>query len=339
MNQSLFGRLPDGVAVTQFTLTNPRGITCKLLDYGVTIASLEVPGPRGDRADVVLGFDTIDGYLENTFFGPVCGRVANRIGGAMFSLDGKTIRLTANEGGNQLHGGRRGFDKVVWNTQPKDDGIEFSYLSRDGEEGYPGNVDTRVLVRLTDKNELRLDYTATTDRATAVNLTSHGYFNLAGRGDVLDHELALAADLYTPADAALIPTGEIRPVAGTAMDFRKPAVIGTQMKRFPEAAGGYDNNFVINGGGNSLVLAARVRDPKSGRVMETWTTQPGVQFYTANHFNGLSGRGGVRYEKFGGLCLETQHFPDSVNKPQFPSILLRPGEIYRQTCVYAFPQA
>jgi len=282
MKKKIFGKLPDGAAVEQFVLTNKHGVVCKLLNYGVTIVSLEVPDAKGQLANVVLGFDDLEGYLQNAFFGPVCGRVANRIGGAKFTLDGKIYKLTANESENQLHGGKRGFDKVVWNVKPLanggNGGIEFSCLSRDGEEGYPGNLEAKVLVTLTDENELRFDYLAATDKPTAVNLTSHGYFNLAGGGDILDHELTLAADFYTPTDAKLIPTGEITPVKGTAMDFIKPVTIGSQMKKFRAAATGFDCNFVINGGGENLTFAARVREPKSGRVMEVWTTQPGVQF-------------------------------------------------------------
>lgn len=328
--------MPDGATVDQFTLANTKGVTCVLLNYGVRIASLRVPDAKGNIADVILGFGDLDAYLKNGHFAPVCGRVANRISGAKFSINGATYKLTANEGENQLHGGKHGFDKALWRAAAKGDGVEFSYLSRDGEEGFPGNLDVKVLVTLSDANEFRLDYTAVTDKTTPVNLTSHGYFNLAGGGNVLDHELMLAADFYTPTDSKLIPTGEIKPVKGTGMDFTTSTPIGSQMKKFPEMASGYDCNFVINGGGKNLVLAARVCDPKSGRIMETWTTQPGVQLYTANHFKGIIGRGGVRYEKFGGFCLETQHFPDSVNKPQFPSILLQPGEVYRQTCVYKF---
>jgi aldose 1-epimerase len=336
MQKNIFGKLPDGQTVEQFTLTNANGIICKLLNYGATIASLEVPDAKGNPANVILGFDDLNGYLQNTFFGSVCGRTANRIAGAKFSLDGKIYKLTANEGENQLHGGNRGFDKQVWRAQEKSGGVEFSYSSRDGEEGFPGNLEANVLFTLTDKNELRLDYSAATDKPTPVNLTSHGYFNLAGSGNVSSHEIFLAADFFTPADSKLIPTGEIKSVKGTPMDFTEPKTIGAQIKKFPAAASGYDSNFVINGGGKNLTLAARVREPGSGRVMETWTTQPGVQFYTANHFNGFAGRGGARCEKFGAFCLETQHFPDSVNKPQFPSVILRPGEIYRQTCIYKF---
>lgn len=336
MQKNIFGKLPDGQIVEQFILTSANGIVCKLLNYGATIASLEVPDANGNLSNVVLGFDDLNGYLQNTFFGSVCGRTANRIGGAKFSLDGKTYKLTANEGENQLHGGNRGFDKQIWRAEEKSGGVEFSYLSRDGEEGFPGNLEAKVLVTLTNENEVRLDYSATTDKPTPVNLTSHGYFNLAGSGDVLEHEVSLAADFYTPTDSKLIPTGEIKSVKNSAFDFTTPKTIGSQFKKFPETAGGYDCNFVINDGGKNLSLAARVREPKSGRIMETWTTQPGVQFYTANHFNGIAGRDGARYEKFGAFCLETQHFPDSVNKPQFPSVILRPGEIYRQTCIYKF---
>jgi aldose 1-epimerase len=331
-----YGKMPDGTVVDEFTLTNANGVACKFISYGVRLTSITTPDAKGNLADVLLGFDNLDAYLHNGHFAPVCGRVANRIGGAKFSIDGMSYKVTANEGENQLHGGKNGFDKPVWRAVEKDDGVEFSYLSRDGEEGFPGNLEVKTLVSLTDANELRLDYTAITDKPTPVNLTSHGYFNLAGAGNVLDHKLLLAADFYTPTNAKLIPTGEIKSVTGTAFDFTTPKAIGSQMKQFPEAAGGYDINFVINGGGKNLTLAARVREPKSGRVMETWTTQPGVQLYTANHFKGIAGRGGARYEKFAGFCLETQHFPDSVNQPQFPTTILRPGEVYRHTCIYKF---
>jgi aldose 1-epimerase len=336
MQREIFGKLPDDRTVEQFILANANGLVCKLLNYGATISSLEIPDTKGNLANVILGFDNLEGYLQNTFFGSVCGRTANRIRGAKFSLDGKIYKLTANEGENQLHGGSRGFDKQLWRAEEKSGGVEFSYLSRDGEEGFPGNLEAKVLVTLTDKNEVRLDYSATTDKPTPVNLTSHGYFNLAGSGDVLNHEVFFATDFYTPTDSKLIPTGEIISVKNTALDFTSPKTIGAQIKKFSEVTGGYDCNFVINGGGKNLTLAARVHDLKSGRVMEAWTTQPGVQFYTANHFNGIRGRGGARYEKFGAFCLEAQHFPDSVNQPNFPSVILRPGEIYRQTCIYKF---
>lgn len=331
-----YGKMPDGAPVERFTFTNANGMVCEVINYGVRLTSIKVPDAKGRTADVLLGFDNLDAYLHNGHFAPVCGRVANRISGAKFTLDGVTYKLVANEGENQLHGGKKGFDKAVWRAAEKGGGVEFSYLSRDGEEGFPGNLEVKTLVTLTDANELRLDYTATTDKPTPVNLTSHGYFNLAGNGNVLDHELMLAADYYTPTGAKLIPTGEIKPVKGSAMDFTTPKTIGSQMKQYPEAAGGYDCNFVINGVGREMTLAARVREPKSGRVMETWTTQPGVQLYTANHFKGIAGRGGDKYEKFAGFCLETQHFPDSVNQPRFPSTILRPGEIYRHTCIYKF---
>lgn len=328
--------MPDGTAVDRFTLANANGVSCTLLNYGVRISSIRVPDAKGNVVDVILGFDDLESYLRNGHFACVCGRVANRISGAKFSIEGTTYKVTANEGENQLHGGKHGFDKAVWRAVEQGNGVEFSYTSRDGEEGFPGNLEVKTLVTLTDANELRLDYTAVTDKPTPVNLTSHGYFNLAGGGSALDHELMLAADFYTPTDAKLIPTGQIKSVKGTAMDFTTPKTIGSQMAKFPEAASGYDCNFVINGGGKNLVLAARARDPKSGRVMETWTTQPGVQLYTAIHFKGIAGRGGAHYEKSAGFCLETQHFPDSVNRPEFPSTILRPGEVYRHTCIYKF---
>jgi aldose 1-epimerase len=307
---------------------------------------MHVPDRNGKLDDVVLGFDNLESYLKgHPLFGAVVGRVANRIGGAKFTLDGQEYKLAANNGRNSIHGGRRGFDKVVWQGEPvaAQDGvaIKLSYRSSDGEEGFPGNLSVALTYTLTNQNELRLDYTATTDKPTPVNLTNHSYFNLAGAGsagDVLGHELMLAADQYTPADNELIPTGEIKPVAGTPLDFTKPTPIGARIEQLRERPyGGYDHNYVLNSGGKALALGARVYEPKTGRVMEMSTTQPGVQLFTANGMSGkLKGKGGAAYPRHGGFCLETQHFPDSVNKPNFPSVILRPGVTYRQTTVFKF---
>jgi aldose 1-epimerase len=339
---SSFGKLPDGTPVQLFTLINSAGLIAKITDYGTIITELHVPDRAGNNGDVVLGFDNLAQYLKgHPCFGCTVGRVANRIAKGRFTLDGKNYTLAINNGPNHLHGGLKGFDKVLWTAAPQTGAaVRFTYTSADGEEGYPGKLDVTVQITLTDKNELAIEYTAVGEKPTPVNLTNHSYFNLAGQGDVLNHELVIPADHFTPKDDTNIPTGEIKPVRGTPMDFTQPHAVGSRFNELKEKPTGYDHNFVLNGGGKSLSLAARVFEPKSGRVLEQFTTEPGVQLYTANYLDGsLTGKRGQVYRQHAGLCLETQHFPDSVNKPQFPSIILRPGQTYRQTTVHKFSTA
>jgi len=339
-----FGKTADGTAVDLFVLTNAKGMRAKVMTYGATLTELLVPDRDGKLDDVVLGFDDLDGYLAgHPFFGSTVGRFANRIAKGKFTLDGKEYTLAINNGPNTLHGGKKGFDKAIWNPEPvlsgDDPAIRFTYRSPDGEEGYPGNLSVAVTYTLTNDNALKIHYAASTDKATPVNLTNHTYFNLAGAkaGNILGHEMTISADTYTPADDTLIPTGEIKPVKGTPLDFTTPTLIGAHINQIKAEPVGYDHNFVLNGGGKSLALAARVHDPKTGRVLEMSTTEPGVQFYTGNFLDGkLKGRGGVAYKQHGAFCLEAQHFPDSVNHSTFPSTILRPGQTYTQTTVYKF---
>jgi aldose 1-epimerase len=344
IEKSLFGRMPDGTAVDLYTLTNASGMKVKITSYGALVTELHVLDRTGKLADVVLGFDNLAAYLAgHPLFGAVVGRYANRIAGGKFTLDGREYTLFLNNGPNAIHGGKKGFDKVVWHAEPLTRtevvAVRLAYTSPDGEEGYPGTLKVTVTYTLTDRNELRLDYEATTDKATPINLTNHSYFNLAGQGsgDILGHELTLAADHYTPADDTLIPTGKIEPVKGTPLDFTQPHTLGERIEQLKPKPGGYDHNFALNSGGKSLALAARVHEPTTGRVMEVLTTEPGVQFYTANSFKGtIKGKGGVTYPRHAGLCLETQHFPDSVHHENFPSVILRPGQTYRQTTIFKF---
>ncbi len=343
MQKEIFGRLPDGTAVELYTLTNGKGVRTRIMTYGATIVSLEVPDRSGNRADICLGHDALAGYLErntNPYFGSIIGRYGNRIAKGQFMLDGAAYQLAKNNGENSLHGGLRGFDAAVWGAEPVRGegavGVKFTYLSRDGEEGYPGNLKVTVVYTLTDQNELKISYEAATDKATPVNLTNHAYFNLAGQGegDILGHELMLNAEAFTPVDAGLIPTGEIRPVKGTPWDFTSPKAIGAEIAL---VEGGYDHNFVLRGGGGPLELAARVHEPGSGRVMEILTTEPAIQFYTGNFLDGtIVGKGGKAYKKHSGFCLETQHFPDSPNNPNFPSTILRRGETFNSLTVHRF---
>jgi aldose 1-epimerase len=343
-----YGKTPGGEQVDVYTLTNAKGVEAKIITYGGRIISLKVPDRTGAIGDVVLGFDSLDGYLkDNPFFGALVGRYGNRIAKGKFTLDGKEYSLPVNNGANALHGGIKGFDKHLWTAKPGEgkDGptLKLTYVSKDGEEGYPGTLTAVVTYTLTSNNELRIHYEATTDKPTVLNLTNHSYFNLAGagEGDILGHVLMLNADKFTPVDSGLIPTGELRAVDGTPFDFRKATAIGARIDQTSDEqikfGGGYDHNFVLNGKAGTLRQVARVSEPKTGRVMEVLTTEPGVQFYTGNFLNGsLTGKGGKVYNKRYGFCLETQHYPDSPNKPDFPSTVLRPGAKYDTTTVFKF---
>jgi len=343
-----FGKTPDGQPVDLYVLTNKGGAEASITNYGGAVVSIKVPDRNGKPADVVLGYDSADGYVnDKSHFGGIIGRFGNRIAHAQFVLDGKTYTLAKNNGENTLHGGVKGFDKALWTakTLPAKDGqsLELSYLSKDGDEGFPGNLKVTVTYTWTDANALQIEYSATTDKKTVVNLTNHSYFNLAGQGsgDILGHQLVIEADKFTPVDAGLIPTGELRDVGGTPFDFRKPVAIGARTDQDDDQlklGGGYDHNYVLRrsaGGGESR--AARVVEPASGRVLEVWTTEPGVQFYTGNFLDGKTpGKGGFTYPRRNAFCLETQHFPDSPNQPKFPSVVLKPGERYHTITTYKF---
>jgi aldose 1-epimerase len=340
-----FGKMPDGKVVEMFALTNANGVEIRAITYGAIITSLKAPDRAGKLTDVVLGFDSLDGYLKgHPYFGCVVGRYGNRIAKGQFTLDGQTYKLATNNGPNHLHGGNVGFDKFLWTAEPVKgrNAVAFSRMSPDDEEGYPGNLKVRVTYTLTDKNELIVDYHATTDKATPVNLTQHTYFNLAGHGsgDILGHVMMINANRYTPVDETLIPTGELAPVQRTPFDFRKPTPIGARIDGdHPQLKNGrgYDHNFVLNRQGSGLRLAARVTEPKSGRTLEVRTHEPGVQFYTGNFLDGtLTGKDGAVYKHRTGFCLETQHFPDSPNKPNFPSTILKPGAEYNTQTVFTF---
>jgi aldose 1-epimerase len=339
-----FGKTANGETVKEYTITNAKGVVVKLLSRGATLSEWHVPDKNGKMDDVVFGFDDVAGYESkaNGYFGATAGRVANRIAGGKFKIDGKEYTLAKNDGPNTLHGGvKRSLDKVVWIGQPferpEGQGVSFKYVSPDGEEGFPGTLAIRVTYTLTDKNELRIDYDATTDKPTPINLTNHAYFNLSGAGSptILDHELMLAADHFTPIDDTLIPTGEIAPVAGTPFDFREFHKIRERVDQLNDKPGkGYDHNFVLNNQTGKLALAAKVKDAKSGRVLSVYTTEPGIQFYGGNFLDGAKGKGGKSYAHRSGLCLETQHYPDSINQPKFPPVILRPGKTYKHTTVY-----
>ncbi len=337
-----FGRTADGTAVDLYVLTNARGVVAKIMTYGALMTELHVPDRSGKLGDIVLGFDKLEPYLKgHPYFGATIGRVGNRIAKGKFTLNGKSYSLACNDGPNHLHGGVRGFDKVVWQAEPvtvkNGVAVKFTYVSKDGEEGYPGTLTASVTYTLTNDNELRLDYAAKTDQPTPVNLTNHSYWNLAGDGDILGHHLALEADRYTPVDDTLIPTGELAPVKGTPMDFTKPHPIGDRLLELQGSPRGYDHNFVLNSGGGRMSRAASVYEPKMGRTLEILTDQPGVQFYSGNFLDAtLTGKRNVTYHKYHGFCLETQHFPDSVNQPKFPSVILRPGKKYKTSTVHVF---
>jgi aldose 1-epimerase len=348
MEKKAFGTTPDGKTADLYVLTNKNGMEVSITNFGGIVVSVKVADKQGKFADVVLGFDTLDGYVaDKSYFGALVGRYGNRIGGAKFGIDGVTYTLPKNNGENCLHGGIKGFNKMLWDARDVSNGdepaLELKYTSKDGEEGFPGNLMTTVVFTLTNKNELKINYSATTDKKTVVNLTNHSYFNLAGQGngDILKSVLRVNADKFTPVDAALIPTGELKSVEGTPFDFRKPTEIGARVDQNDEQiklGHGYDHNFVLNKEKPSgPALAARVEEPTTGRVLEVWTTEPGIQFYTANFLDGtVHGKGGIAYGRRTAFCLETQHFPDSPNKPSFPSTMLSPGQHYQTTTIYKF---
>jgi aldose 1-epimerase len=339
-----FGKTAQGEPVYLHTLTNKNGMSVSIMDYGATVVKLIVPDRDGKLGDVALGFDRLAPYFPlTTYFGATIGRYGNRIAKGQFELGGHTYQLPVNNGANSLHGGIRGFDKRVWKEEAVESdspAIRFSRLSPDGEEGYPGNLYASVTFTLTEDNRLRISYQATTDKPTVINMTNHTYFNLAGAGNgtILDHVVTLHANAYTPVDSGLIPTGEIKDVKDTPFDFRSPTPIGLHLKETGGTPTGYDHNFVLEKGiFSDWGLAAKVEDPKSGRTLEVYTDQPGVQFYTSNFLDGtLTGKGGKVYPQYGAFCLETQHFPDSPNHDNFPSTVLNPGQTYKTTTVFAF---
>jgi aldose 1-epimerase len=343
VDHKAFGKLPDGTPVELYTLSNAGGMQAGIMTYGGAVVSLTAPDRNGKYADIVLGMENLQGYLAGVpYFGALIGRYGNRIGHAKFVLNGKSYLLPANDNGNTLHGGDKGFDKHVWTAKElAGPALELTYVSRDGEEGFPGTLTAKVVYTLTSANELKIEYTATTDQDTVVNLTNHSYFNLAGQGEgtVLDHQVMINASRFTPVDKVLIPTGELKPVEGTPFDFTKPTAIGARIGQSDEQlqfGKGYDHNWVLNPSGG-MNTAAEVYEPTSGRVMTVTTTEPGLQFYTGNFLDGtLKGKGGKVYPLRSAFCMETQHYPDSPNKPSFPSTTLKPGETYHTTTVYKF---
>jgi aldose 1-epimerase len=352
VSKEAFGQMTDGTPVEKYTLSNVHGMEVGIITYGGAVQSIKVPDKDGKVGDVALGFDNLADYLKanNPYFGALIGRYGNRIAKGQFVLDGKTYQIPANNGPNALHGGPKGFDKQVWAATPITDsdwvGVELSYFSPDGQMGFPGNLAVTVRYTLNNDNELRIDYSAVTDKDTIINLTNHTYFNLAGagHGTILDQVAMINADKFTPVDKTLIPTGELQDVKGTPFDFTQPTAIGAriqadneQLKNAEPKQGGYDHNWVFNNPGNLSALAVRVFDPKSGRVVEMYTTEPGVQFYVGNFLDGsLKGKDGLSYEHWGAFTLEAQHYPDSPNQPKFPSTELKPGEKYSQTTIYKF---
>jgi aldose 1-epimerase len=347
MEKISFGKTTEGTEVFLYTLHSKNGMEARITNYGGIVVSLVVPDREGKGADVVLGFDSLTSYIKDSpYFGALVGRYGNRIGKGTFELNGASYKLARNNGVNHLHGGLKGFDKVVWNVDGQQSkagkSLVLNYLSKDGEEGYPGNLSVKVVYSVTDSNELKIEYSATTDKPTVVNLTHHSYFNLAGagNGNILAHELFIDADRFTPVDTGLIPTGALKNVKGTPMDFTVPTAIGARINDTYDQlkdGGGYDHNWVLNKTANTFALAARVYEKTSGRVMEVLTTEPGVQFYAGNFLNGTHvGKGGKKYDHRFGFCLETQHFPDSPNIPKFPSTTLNPGQTLTSTTVYRF---
>lgn len=347
ITQQDFGKTPEGKTATLFTLVNKHGARVRLTNYGGIVTSLEVPDVNGTLGDVVLGYDNLDGYIKSSpYFGCLVGRYGNRIAKGKFSLGGQSYTLATNNGPNALHGGLKGFDKVLWDARAVETGdgpaVELTYTSKDGEEGYPGTLKVKAVYTWTNDNALKLEYTATTDRETVVNLTHHSYFNLkgAGEGDILDHEIMIEAREFTPVDATLIPTGEIRTVKGSPLDLTGYGRIGARINEKDEQitfGGGYDHNWVLNKKPGELGLAARVIEPTTGRTLDVLSTEPGVQFYSGNFLDGtITGKGGKVYKHRYGFCLEPQHFPDSPNKPNFPTTVLKPGETYHNTIIYRF---
>ena len=341
-----FGKTADGTAVDIYTLTNVKGVEAKIITYGGIVVSLKVPDRTGKLGDIVLGYDSMDGYNKNAgYLGALVGRYGNRIAKGKFKLNGVEYSLAVNNGENHLHGGIKGYDKVVWTATPLNatngQALRLKYLSKDGEEGYPGTLSVTVIYTLTNNNELRIDYSATTDKATVVNLTHHSYFNLAGAGsgDILRHQVTINANRFTPTDAGSIPTGELRSVKGTPMAFTKATAIGARINQDDEQlrfGKGYDHNWVLNRKGAGLTLAATAYDQTSGRLLSMYTTEPGTQFYSGNFLDGSTGKDGKAYTERTGFCFEAQHFPDSPNETAFPSVVLRPGQVYKQTTIYRF---
>jgi len=342
ITKTSFGTV-DGQSVDIYTLTSAKGVEARITNYGGTVVSLKTPDKSGKTGDIVQGFDDLKGYLQDEpYFGAVIGRYANRIGKARFTLNGKEYTLAANDGQNSLHGGKKGFDKRIWTASVKGNSLELTYISKDGEEGYPGTLTAKVVYTMEKNGDIRIDYSATTDKDTVVNLSNHSYFNLKGQGngDILDHELTLFASKYTPVDSGLIPTGDLVPVKGTPFDFLTPHKIGERIEGSDEQlklGKGYDHNWVLDAKAGSLAKAAEVYEAGSGRVLEVWTNQPGIQFYTGNFLDGtLKGKDGKVYGRRAALCLETQHFPDSPNHPKFPSTVLKPEKTYHETTVWKF---
>jgi aldose 1-epimerase len=341
VEEAPFGRTPEGHEITLYTVKDRGGMEMRVMNYGAILVSLKTPDKNGASENIVLGFDSLGQYVKDkSFFGGTVGRFGNRIGNARFSLDGKVYALAANDGRNQLHGGSRGFYKAVWKGEKAASGdgagVRFTYVSRDGEEGYPGNLSVSCTYMLTQRKEMTISFAATTDKSTPVNLTNHSYFNLSGdaKRDILGSQLTIPADFYTPVDETLIPTGAIMPVGQTPMDFSSPAAIGSRIRGVP---GGYDHNYVLAKPAQTLGLCARIWEPASGRTMDIYSGEPGIQFYSGNFLDGsINGRGGKAYRKYYACCLEPQHFPDSPNKPHFPNTILRPGETYTNVMVYRF---